>query len=154
MKENNYPIFRSSDTFSNMRKERFVVPQPTTLLICNEAVLTKEKQKETVRKLVDRRPDWLDLTDEEQKEEIKAVLVLQTVAEYLYAKGYIQSDCTMFENGFDAEGNVVLDAFYVKDTSTLRGIKRQMKKKEEEAKKEKTTSFVSLSEFRKKKEGK
>ena len=120
-----FPIFRTNETYGNMKKTRFVVPQPTSFSICESYQLSKEAQSLAVRKLVDRKPDWLELTEEEQHEEIKAVLVLQTIAEYLYDKNYIQNDCTMFENGFDKDGNIVLDAFYVKEDSVNKLFERK-----------------------------
>lgn len=142
MNENDLPIFRTRDTFSNMRKDRFVIPQPTTLFVCKQYVLNKESQKRTVDKLVDRTPNWLELSLQEQTEEIKAALVLQTVAEYLYAKNMIQKDCTMFENGFDKDGNVILDAFYVKDTKTKKKWEDAFTKKETQIKSEPTQATI------------
>lgn len=141
----NLPVFKSVTQIKNMRKERFVVPQATTFEITQKVVLTEEKQKETVFKLVDRKPEWLDLTEEQQKEEIKAVLLLQTVAEYLYSKNHISEDCTMFENGFDKDGNVVLDAFYIKDSKLQRKLRAQFEKKESE----KEGTVISLADYQK-----
>ena len=129
MEEKELPIFRTSETLANMKKDRFVVPQPTSLFVCENYVLNEESRIRTVNKLVDRTPAWLNYSQEEQIEEIKAALILQTVAEYLYAKNYIQSTCTMFENGFDKDGNIVLDAFYVKDTAVKKKWEREFKNK-------------------------
>lgn len=129
MKQDELPIYKTSDTFSNMRKDRFVIPQPTTLRICQEVVLNKKAQERTVNKLVDRTPGWLKMEKEEQVENIKAALVLETVAQYLYAKNHIQNHCTMYENGYDHNGNVVLDAFYVKDTKVKKNWESMVKEK-------------------------
>lgn len=133
MKENELPIFRTRDNFGNMRKDRFVIPQPTTLFVCENYVLKEDSQKNTVIKLVDRTPDWLNIEESEQLEAIKAALVLQTVAEYLRAKNMIQENCSMFENGFDKDGNIVLDAFYVKDTKVKAGWEKEFAKKEDKS---------------------
>lgn len=144
--KNNLPVFKSVSTFENMRKERFVVPQATSFEITQKAVLKEDKQKETVHKLVDRTPHWLELSEEEQKDEIKAVLLLQTVAEYLYSTNHITDDCTMFENGFDKDGNVVLDAFYIKDSKLQQQLKSEFEKKENIGEQK----VFSLDEYRKK----
>ena len=149
LNQNDFPVFRSSETFSNMRKERFVVPQRTSFFICEEFVLTEEAQKTTIDKLVDRTPNWLEMSDEEQKDSIKATLVLQTVAEYLYAKSYIQKNCDMYENGYDKDGNVVLDAFYIKKTKDQVKWKNRIKAK----KKMKRAPVVKLKDFSKGKWG-
>lgn len=130
MNENELPIFRTRDNFSNMRKDRFVIPQPTTLFICENYVLKKDSQATTVNKLVDRTPDWMEMEEEDQLEAIKAALVLQTVAEYLNTKNMIQSNCTMFENGFDKDGNVILDAFYIKENKVKAGWEKEFQQKE------------------------
>lgn len=149
MNENELPIFRTRDVFSNMKKDRFVIPQPTTLFICQNYVLKKESQSVTVNKLVDRTPNWLKMKQPEQMEAIKAALVLQTVAEYLNAKNMIQEDCTMFENGFDKDGNVVLDAFYVKDTKVKAGWEKEFKKKEASSEKSETEKMATIYPFKK-----
>lgn len=143
IKDDELPIFKTSDTFSNMRKDRFVIPQPTTLQICQSFSLNKEAQERTVNKLVDRTPDWLDMEEEEQKEGIKATLVLETVAQFLYTKNHIQDNCTMYENGYDKDGNIVLDAFYVKDTKVKNKWEKavQSKKSETSAKKNNIVPF-------------
>ena len=125
------PIFRSEDTFSNMKKVRFTVPQVAVLKILEEQSISKEIQADAVNKLVDRTPDWLEMEDDERYEAIKATLTLETVAWYLYERNYIQESCTMYENGFDENGNVILDAFYVKETKTKNEIEslKQLKEK-------------------------
>lgn len=143
------PVFKSSSTLANMKKDTFVVPQATTFEICQNFLLTEEVQKQTTNKLVDRTPHWLDLSDKEQVEEIKAALVLQTVAEYLYKEEYISDKCTMFENGFDKDGNVVLDAFYVKDNEMQRNLKKEFENKRVEKK----APVLSFSDFKKRKQG-
>jgi len=144
MEEKELPIFRTSEMLANMKKERFVVPQPTSLFVCEHYMLNEESRIRTVNKLVDRTPAWLEYSQEEQIEEIKAALILQTVAEYLYAKNYIQSTCTMFENGFDKDGNIVLDAFYVKDTIVKKKWEHEFKNKrieKEQSQKQKVVPF-------------
>lgn len=108
------PIFRSSDTYANMRKERFTIPLETAEYIAKTYKLNQQRMSDAVNKLVDRTPHWLDMDEEEQKEEIRAILLLETVAYYLYDNKSIQETCNMYENGFDANGNVILDAFYIK----------------------------------------
>ena len=149
MEETKMPIFKSSSMHANMKKDNFVVPQASTFEICENFHLSEASQKTTVNKLVDRTPDWLDLSNEEQVEEIKAALVLQTVAEFLRKEEYITEKCVMFENGFDTNGNIVLDAFYVKQDKLQRKIKKAFSDKE--AKKEKQSgSVVSFKEFKNK----
>lgn len=149
MNENEMPIFRTRDVFGNMKKDRFVVPQPTTLVICNQYVLKKDSQTTTVNKLVDRTPNWLKMEKEDQLEAIKAALVLQTVAEYLKAKNMIQDSCTMFENGFDKDGNVVLDAFYVKENKVKAGWEKEFKNKQVQTNDEKTEQLATIYPFKK-----
>lgn len=149
MQKNDLPIFRSSDTFSNMRKERFVVPQQSSFFICNNFVLSDESQKTTVNKLVDRTPNWLQLEDVEQKEAIKATLVLQTIAEYLYKEGYITKDCDMYENGYDKDGNIVLDAFYITKSQDQIKWEERFKTKKKKSK----APVVKMKDFAKGKRG-
>ena len=149
IKNNEFPIFRSAETYGNMKKERFIVPQQSTFFICENFVLTEESQKTTVNKLVDRTPDWMSLEEEEQKDAIKATLVLQTVAEYLYKEDYITKACDMYENGYDKDGNVVLDAFYI--TKTQEQIKWEDRFK---AKKRKKSSVVKFKDYVNKKKEK
>lgn len=130
-KDGSLPIFRSSKQVANMKIDHFVVPQAATNIILASFKLPQEQQENAVAKLVDRRPDWLDLSNEEQVDEIRAVLLLETVAWYLYSKNFIQDHCTMYENGFDKDGNVVLDAFYVTEKSTKRAIEKLGNKKQE-----------------------
>lgn len=116
---NKLPIFRSSDTYANMRKERFTVPLQTAEYISKAYKLTQQRMSDAVNKLVDRTPHWLEMDEDEQKEEIRAILLLETVAYYLYDNNSIQSSCNMYENGFDENGNIILDAFYVKEKSPV-----------------------------------
>lgn len=116
---NKLPIFRSSDTYANMRKERFTVPLQTAEYISKAYKLTQERMSDAVNKLVDRTPHWLEMDEDEQKEEIRAILLLEAVAYYLYDNNSIQSSCNMYENGFDENGNIILDAFYVKEKSPV-----------------------------------
>lgn len=153
LKKDSLPIFKSSENIGNMKKDRFVVPQATSFKICKDFKLKEESQKETVNKLVDRTPQWLDLSSEEQTEEIKAALVLQTVAEFLYAKRYISDKCSMYENGFDKDGNIILDAFYIKDSKVQQQLKQKYKNKRTE-KENKVSPISSFSEYKKRKEGK
>ena len=125
-------VFRVNDSYANMDKERLVVPQNSTLEILSIYELPEEIQKTAVSKLVDRTPHWLDLSEEEQKNEIKAVLTLESVAYYLYEQGTIRETCSLYENGFDKDGNVVIDAFYVDEEDSLREIKQKANQRRKE----------------------
>ena len=154
MSKEKLPIFTSSEEFSNMRRVRFVIPQASSYEITQKVVLTEESQKIAVSKLVDRTPHWLDLEEQEQKDEIKAALLLYTVAQFLYQEDYITDDCTMYENGFDKDGNIVLDAFYVKETKLQKQVQQEFKNKRIEKEEEKKNSVFSLVDYKNKKEGK
>lgn len=118
-------VFKVNDSYANMDKERLVVPQSSTLEILSIYKLPEEIQKTAVNKLVDRTPHWLDLSEKEQKNEIKAILTLESVAYYLYEQGTIRETCSLYENGFDKDGNVVIDVFYVNEEESLREIKQK-----------------------------
>lgn len=109
-------VFKSVTEQANMTIERLVVPQSSSFEILETYKLSKKLQERAVHKLVDRTPDWLSLSEEEQHEAIKAVLTLESVAHYLYDEGTIREDCTMYENGFDEDGNIVLDTFYITES--------------------------------------
>ena len=154
MSKEKLPIFTSSEEFSNMRRVRFIVPQASSYEITQKVVLTEESQKIAVSKLVDRTPHWLDLEEQEQKDEIKAALLLYTVAHFLYQEDDITDDCTMDENGFDKDGNIVLDAFYVKETKLQKQVQQDFKNKRIEKEEEKKNSVFSLVDYKNKKEDK
>lgn len=153
MTEEKLPIFKSVDNHGNMRRERFVVPQAASYEITQQAVLTEESQKIVVEKLVDRTPHWLDLEPKEQKDEIKAALLLNTVAYFLYNKGYITEDCDMYENGFDKDGNVVLDAFYIKETKLQKEMKKNFEEKRANKENKNKASVFSLVGYKERKSG-
>lgn len=113
--KNDIYILTTTSKMSNMTKERFVVPQSSIEKILKIYVLPEELQKEAVNQLVDRRHDWLDLTEEEQLNQIKSILLLETVTFFLYDNDYIREGSDMYHNGFDKDGNVSLDVFYVED---------------------------------------
>lgn len=123
------PVFKTIEKYSNMIKERFVVPQNFTAKILEDYVLDIELQKRAVNRLVDRTPNWLDIAEEDRIHEIKAILTLETVAHYLLDSGTIREGSDMYENGFDKDGNVVVDVFYVENTKTLDEIKKAKAKK-------------------------
>ena len=118
------PVFKTVERYANMLKERFVVPQNVIVEILEDYTLNEDLQKKAVNKMVDRTPHFLDLTEEERLNEIKSILTLESVAYYLLDMGMIQEHCSMYENGFDAEGNIVLDAFYVDDETELNKLKK------------------------------
>lgn len=148
MTQEKLPIFRDTEVFENMRRDRFIIPQATSYEITQKVVLTKESQEIAVRKLVDRTPDWLDLEEEEQHQEIKAALLLYTVAQFLYKENYISNECSMYENGFDKEGNVVLDAFYIRETKLQKQMAKEFKNKKVTS--EKKGEVISLAKHFKK----
>lgn len=113
--KNDIYILTTTSKMSNMTKERFVVPQSSIEKILNIYILPEELQKEAVNQLVDRRHDWLDLTEEEQLNQIKSILLLETVTFFLYHNDYIREGSDMYHNGFDKDGNVSLDVFYIED---------------------------------------
>lgn len=123
------PVFKTIEEYANMIKERFVVPQNMTAKILKDYLLDEELQKEAVNKLVDRTPHFLELSEEERIQEITAVLTLETVAYYLNDTGQIRPGSNMYENGFDENGNVILDVFYINDTETQEEILRLQNKK-------------------------
>lgn len=141
------PVFKTTQKHANMTIDKFVVPQNMTMQIINDFDLDKGIQSDAINKLVDRTPNWLDLSEEDQKNEIKATLTLETVANYLYHMDFITDKCDMYENGFDKDGNVVLDAFYVENGKTLAEINRLRKKKvKQKAKAEKIVSMKKAQE--------
>lgn len=119
------PVFKTVEEYANMTKERFVVPQNVIVEILKDYTLSEELQKKAVNKMVDRTPHFLDLTEEERLNEIKSVLTLESVAYYLYDMNMIEEHCNMYENGFDKEGNIVLDAFYVNEEFELNKLKKE-----------------------------
>lgn len=144
LKAEDLKILRSYSKIGNMLKEKFVVPKEVIYLILTNFTLTEEAQKTAVNKLVDRKPNWTKLSEEEQLEEIKAILTLQTVAEYLYTNGLIHESCEMFENGFDKNGNVVLDAMYLEETEQTEKINELFIKKEQAKKNNNVVPFVKI----------
>lgn len=148
LKENELPLFKTVDELANMRIETFRVPQASFYQIKEQFVLPRDHQSKTVEKLVDSRPDWLDLDEEEQLAEIKLKLILETVAQYLYSNDYISEQCTMYDNGFDEQGNVVLSAYYVKETTKGNAIKEAIEQKKDM----KHKPVVSLADYKKRKE--
>lgn len=132
VESNKLPIFKNSTKFANMIIDTYTVPQNITEKIIKAFVLSKEQQTSAVHKLVDRRPDWLDLNEEERNDEILAVLTLETVAYYLNDKKIIRSGSDMYQNYFDKDGNVVVNVFYIKNSKTKEQIESIRAKKEKE----------------------
>lgn len=148
LKENELPVFKSSQEMANMTIDTFIVPQASFYEMKERFVLPRDFQSKVIEKLVDETPNWLDLEEEEQVAEIKMKLILETVAQYLYAHDYISENCTMYDNGFDKNGNVMLNAFYVKDTEKGQAVQVAIdKKKQKQSKK-----VTSLADYKKKKE--
>lgn len=128
-------IFRSNASHANMKVERFVVPQNSTLIILDIFKLDKDKQERAINKLVDRTPDWLQMTTESQVNLIKLTLSQESVVYYLYETGTIRKDCSMYENSVDENGNIVIDAFYIEAKHTKEEIAQMQAEKIKQTKK-------------------
>lgn len=149
--ENHLQLFKSETQFSNMVIEHFVIPPQSSYAMTQHYRLEEELQQQAVLGLVDRTKNWLELDDAVQIERIKAVLLLETVAHYLYEEGTIREDCDLYENGFDTDGNILLDVYYVEDTLGLNEVEAavQTAKKNRAARRSGKNNVVPMKTLRK-----
>lgn len=112
-------IYLSEHQMNNMTMERIVVSNPAILKILDLVQLSDEEQVEAVGLLVDRTPNWLELSEDENENEqlqvakIKTVLTQETVLKYLAEEGIIRPKCDTVQLGIDEEGSIVVEAYYV-----------------------------------------
>lgn len=134
-------IFITEHEMNNMKLERIVVSGAAIMAILGVTQLSQEAQEEAVVSLVERTPDWLDIEPEEQIEKIKAVLTQESVLEYLKVIEAIRSQCDMVQTGIDAEGSIVIEAYY---TQVNREQRRAIDKKMSEQEKKNLSSALNI----------
>lgn len=134
-------IFIAEYDMNNMTLERIVVSNPAILAILKVTQLSTAAQEKAVDDLVDRSADWEDIEPEIQIERIKAVLTQESIIEYLVEKGVITKKCDMVQTGIDAEGSVVIEAYY---TKLSREQRRMLDKSMEKGQKEKMANAVNI----------
>ena len=134
-------IFITEHEMNNMKLERIVVSGAAIMAILGVTQLSTEAQEEAVISLVERTPDWLDIEPEEQIEKIKAVLTQESVLEYLKVIEAIRPQCDMVQTGIDAEGSIVIEAYY---TQVNRAQRRAIDKKMSEQEKKNTSSALNI----------
>lgn len=112
-------IFITQQEVSNMKVENIHVSDFAIQTILKTVNLVEEAQFDAVDKLVARTPDWFKLSEEEQTNKIKTVLLQETVIEYLRLNQFIKEDVTMVDVGIDKEGSVIVSAYYVEENDLL-----------------------------------
>lgn len=120
-------IFVQKNEVSNLNMETIHVTDYAIQTILKTIRLNPEVQEEVIDKMVDRTPDYFNLSPEEQTNKIKTTLTIETVIEYLRLEGYIREGIDMVEVGIDEEGSLVVQAYYVAKTElTEKVFKEQM----------------------------
>lgn len=142
-KEMKSPIFKTEKTISNMRIETIVVPETSVREYLKGAQLTESAQKKAVHDLVDRTPQWLTLTDEQQKAAIVMAMTQETVLYKLIESGEIGEKCDYYEAEFDKEDSLIVTAYY---TTVNRKLRRALEKqtKEERARQERMDQAINI----------
>lgn len=134
-------IYLAEYQMNNMTMERIVVSNPAIIKILESLLLTPEEQEQAVNLLVDRTPEWNDLSTEEQVNKIKACLTQETVIEFLKEQGAIRPKCDMVQTGIDQEGSVVVEAYY---TNLNREQRRAVEKATSEEKKQQMMDAINI----------
>jgi hypothetical protein len=134
-------IIITKDRVSNMDMERIMVAGFAVVDILQRTRLSQSAQEEAVDRLVDRTPNFLKLKEEERVEKIKAVLIQETVIEYLRHEGIIREKVDMVDSGVDEEGSVVVTAYY---THVSREIRRALKKQYDEDQMRKAEAAINI----------
>lgn len=103
---------------SNMTMDKITVPQAAAAAILKTIHLTEEAQHDAMDKLLNRTPNYHELSTEEATEKIKVMLTMETVVEFLRLGEYIPPSVDMIEVGIDGEGSIVVTSYDVKQDET------------------------------------
>lgn len=141
--EQKYAIIKTEKTISNMRIETIIVPDASVMKYLQGPQLTEAAQKKAVHDLVDRTPQWLTLTEEQQQAAIIMAMTQETVIYKLIASGEIGEKCDYYEAEFDEEDSLIITAYY---TTVSRKIRRALEKqtKEERARQDRMDQAINI----------